>query len=179
MTKLPDAQLSHIGLYVKDLEGMTAFYTRTLGLVVSDSGTHTGRELVFLTRNPDEHHQLVLARTEGRPGDGPSCLNQLSFRLKSLEDLRAFYAFCVQEGVHALEGRDHGNSWSFYFSDPEGNKVELYVPTPWHVRQPWRAPLDLNLSAEAIIEQTRQRLSSVPSACPATERLEEMKRRIG
>lgn len=176
---LPNAQLTHIGLFVTDLEGMTAFYTRMLGLVVSDSGVHTGRELTFLTRKADEHHQLVLARVEGRPKAEVSSLNQLSFRLDSLEDLRTFYAFYAKEGLKGLEGRDHGNSWSLYVFDPEGNKIELYVPTPWHVAQPWRAPLDLTLSPEAIVEQTRTRMQAEPSSRPAAERLAEMQRRIG
>jgi len=178
MTSIPDAQLSHIGLFVNDVPLMKAFYTRMLGLVVSDEGFHTGRELVFLTRNPDEHHQLVLAKVEGRPTNGVSSLNQLSFRLKSLEDLRTYFAFYAKEGVKGLEGRDHGNSWSLYVSDPEGNKIELYVPTPWHVSQPWRAPLDLTLSAEAIVAQTEARLKDVPSVKPAAERAGELKQRL-
>ena len=60
MTPLPDAQLTHVGLYVKDIDSMKAFYTGLLDMVVSDEGSHTGRELVFLTRNAEEHHQLVL-----------------------------------------------------------------------------------------------------------------------
>jgi catechol 2,3-dioxygenase len=178
MIKLPDAQLSHIGLFVNDMPLMKAFYTRMLGLIVSDEGLHTGRELVFLTRNADEHHQLVLARVEGRSVNGVPSLNQLSFRLKSLEDLRAYYAFYEKEGLKGLEGRDHGNSWSLYVFDPEGNKIELYVPTPWHVSQPWRAPLDLTMSADAIVAQTEARLKGEPSSKPAAERAAELARRL-
>ena len=178
MAGVPDAQLSHIGLFVNDVPRMKAFYTRMLGLVVSDEGFHTGRELVFLTRNPDEHHQLVLAKVEGRPTNGVSSLNQLSFRLQSLEDLRTYYAFFAKEGVAGLEGRDHGNSWSLYATDPEGNKIELYVPTPWHVSQPWRAPLDLTLGADAIVAQTKERLKDLPSAKPAAERRVELQQRL-
>ena len=109
---------------------------------------------------------------------GVSPLNQLSFRLKSLEDLRTYYAVYAREGLRGLEGRDHGNSWSLYVFDPEGNKLELYVPTPWHVSQPWRAPLDLTLSAEAIVAQTKERLKDVPSAKSAAERFAEMQQRL-
>ena len=66
MTPLPAVSFSHFGLYVTDLARMEDFYTRVLGLLVSDRGKLPGgSDLVFLSRDPDEHHQLVLAA--GRP----------------------------------------------------------------------------------------------------------------
>jgi catechol 2,3-dioxygenase-like lactoylglutathione lyase family enzyme len=53
--------LSHFGIDVTDVDRMADFYTRVLGLLVSDRGPlENGPTLVFLSRNPDEHHQLVL-----------------------------------------------------------------------------------------------------------------------
>ena len=178
MIKLPDAQLTHVGLYVKDIDSMKAFYTGLLDMVVSDEGTHTGRELVFLTRSADEHHQLVLARGTVVP-QGASTLNQLSFRLGSLEELRTLYARFAEHEVRGLDGRDHGNSWSFYALDPESNKLELYVPTPWHVPQPWRAPLDLTMDADAIIRQTEARVKEIPGSRPAGEWAAETRAKLG
>ena len=177
MTQLPDAQLTHVGLYVKDIDAMKAFYMGLLDMVVSDEGTHTGRELVFLTRSADEHHQLVLARGAVVP-KGASTLNQLSFRLGSLEVLRALYARFAKHEVRGLDGRDHGNSWSFYALDPESNKLELYVPTPWHVPQPWRAPLDLTMDAAAIISQTEARVKDIPGSGPASEWAERTRAKL-
>src|SRR5207249_954482 len=66
MTTLPTVSFSHFGLYVTDLPRMEDFYARVLGLLVSDRGKLPGgSDLVFLSRDPDEHHQLVLAT--GRP----------------------------------------------------------------------------------------------------------------
>ena len=39
---------------------MEDFYTRVLGLSVTDRATIRGADVVFLSRNPDEHHQIVL-----------------------------------------------------------------------------------------------------------------------
>src|SRR6267378_7231575 len=79
---LPDAQLAHVGLFVRDLEAMIAFYTRVLGLVVTDSGDYyMGGRIAFLSRNADEHHQIVMA--SGRAEGSPTTLNQLSFRVNS------------------------------------------------------------------------------------------------
>ena len=38
MTTLPTVSFSHFGLYVTDLPRMEDFYTRVLGLLVSDRG---------------------------------------------------------------------------------------------------------------------------------------------
>jgi catechol 2,3-dioxygenase len=29
-----------------------------------------------------------------------------------------------------METRNHGNAWSIYYSDPEGNRMEVYSATP-------------------------------------------------
>ena len=64
MTKLPDAQLCHIGFYAFDLEKMVDFYSRIFGLVVTDRG-HSARgfDIAFLDRHrtpegcSSHHHQ--------------------------------------------------------------------------------------------------------------------------
>ncbi len=89
---LPEAQLCHFGLYAHDLEKMVAFYTRVLGLVETDRGhSKRGFDIAFLSRRADEHHQVAIVA--GRPEDATfSTINQLSFRVNSLEDLRRYYA---------------------------------------------------------------------------------------
>jgi catechol-2,3-dioxygenase len=54
---LPSVSLSHIELYVRDVESVERFYTDCLGFVVTDRGK--GDEgMVFLSRNPNEHLEL-------------------------------------------------------------------------------------------------------------------------
>jgi catechol-2,3-dioxygenase len=155
MTTLPAVSFSHFGLYVTDLARMEDFYTRVLGLLVSDRGTLPGGpELVFLSRDPDEHHQMVLAA--GRP-PGVECnvVNQLSFKLPALEDLKVMHARARDEGIKEFRIVTHGNAWSIYFADPEGNRIELFVDTPWHTTpQPYVEPFDIEAPIEAILEQT-------------------------
>ena len=74
-----------------------------------------------------------------------------------------------EAGVTGLEGRSHGNSWSLYCFDPEGNKIELYVPTDWHFPQPWRAPLDLHQSAAYIRAETEALFREVPNTVSMAE----------
>ena len=155
MSPIPNAQLTHLGLFVHDLSAMVAFYSRLMGLVVSDSGNFMGKELAFLTRSVDEHHQLVMIK--GRTGAPETkILGQISFRVDCLDDLRYFAAQAAEAGATEGEARNHGNSYSIYFRDPEYNFVEMYVPTAWHVQQPWRVALDLTLSNEEIDTLTLQ-----------------------
>jgi catechol 2,3-dioxygenase len=168
MTALPNAQLTHMGLYVTDAELMVNFYTTMMGLIVVDQGTFQGRELAFLSRSADEHHQIVMVK--GRTaGPEVKILGQISFRVDDLDSLRFFYNHAESLGVRALEGRNHGNSWSIYFFDPEGNFVEMYVPTPWYVSQPWRVALDMSLSNAEIETITLDLLKDEPSWKPVSE----------
>jgi len=83
------AQLTHVGIYVRDLPRMETFYTEVLGLVVTDKGTSSRGDmrLTFLSASPTVHHQLVLV--SGRPEDARfSTVNQVSFTVASLDELR-------------------------------------------------------------------------------------------
>ena len=158
----PNAQFTHLGFQVTDLEGMIAFYTGVIGLVVTDRGPYyRGGEIAFLSRNPAEHHQVVFA--SGRPPGMPTIINQLSFIVDDLEDLREFHRVVVEEKVKDLAPRNHGNAWSIYFVDPEGNRIELYTPSPWHVGQPYGRPLDLTAAADDIRKLTLDMIRNDPT----------------
>ena len=158
----PAVSFSHLGINVTDLARMEDFYTRVLGLLVADRGTiPDGPTLVFLSRDPDEHHQLVLAT--GRPaGVAYNVVNQISFKLPTLRDLQQMHARVRDEGIKPFRMVTHGNAWSIYFPDPEGNRVELFVDTPWHTPQPFVEPFDVEAPAETILAQTEALCRSRP-----------------
>lgn len=160
-------EFSHVGIFVYDMDNMVAFYERVLGLVVTDRGFLPGRELTFMSRNPKEHHQVVLA--SGRTGaKEDKVINQISFRVPSLEALQNMFETLGHEpqatGFRAI---DHGNAWTLYFHDPEGNRIELFVDTPWYIAQPCAEPLDLKKSAHDIRTQTEQMCRQDKSFAPA------------
>lgn len=167
MISPPNLSLSHFELYVHDVPRMEAFYAHRLGFVVTDRGTGPDG-LVFMSRNPDEHHQLVLNPQPSRRASG-SPLDHISFRVASLADVRAVHAALKDDRNAALEAVSHGNSWSIYFRDPEGNRLEVFADTPWHVAQPCRFPIDFTLDDERLRAQTEQRIRDLPGFRPAKD----------
>jgi catechol 2,3-dioxygenase len=173
--KRPTANLmfSHMGLSVKDIVKMEDFYTRILGFTVTDRGTAGGMKLVFLSRDPLDHHQIVLA--SGRPAElpantdnpqfGPS-INQISFKMGSLADLRAILPALEAEGGGSLFPANHGVAWSIYAHDPEGNNLEFFVDTEWYVTQPFLIPLDFKKTDDEIVELTKAMCEKSPGYEP-------------
>jgi len=171
--------LTHVGIYVKDLARMTRFYTEIMNLHISDRGHGFSMpvNLVFLTSDPTKHHQFVLA--EGRAADAPSSINQASFQVRSLDELRTMYHRVKAEGVARLRGINHGNAWSVYFEDPEGNTIEIYLDTPWYIGQPHGDALDLALSNDEIFRLTEAMCRKDPHFMPVREWEDRMRRDLG
>lgn len=167
MTTAVRPQLTHMGINVYDIKKMEEFYTQVLGLVVTDrgKGKNFKADLVFMSVDPHTHHQVALA--SGRDPESPkSTINQISFHLESLDDLRVMYRRVKEFGVQALRPLNHGVSWSVYFFDPEGNTVELYVDSPWYIAQPHGDPFDPELSTERIMASTLEMCRDDPKFMP-------------
>jgi catechol 2,3-dioxygenase-like lactoylglutathione lyase family enzyme len=171
---------THTGIYVTDMERMVDFYTRVVGFAVSDRGpTLQGvGEIAFMTRDPREHHQLVLVT--GRPANLPfNMVNQLSFLVDDLATLRALYRDLKREpGLEDLGPVSHGNALSVYFLDPEKNRIEFYMHTPWHVPQPHRVSVDLTLPDARLLAAVEQDVRATAGFRPREEWIAEMERKI-
>jgi catechol 2,3-dioxygenase len=150
----PTLAFSHLGIHVTDAARMEDFYTRVLGLLVSDRGAlPNGPTLTFLSHDPDQHHQIVLV-TGRPPGADYNVINQISFKVPELTDLQAAHRRLREDGVKEFRIVTHGNAWSIYFPDPEGNRVEIFVDTPWHTPQPFAEPFDIEAPAGQIMAET-------------------------
>ncbi|MSP95856.1 MAG: glyoxalase [Betaproteobacteria bacterium] len=165
MSTPPGLAFSHLGIFARDMQRMEDFYVKVLGLFVTDRGhletPHGPVELVFLSRNPDEHHQIVLA--SGRPEKGDfNIVNQISLRADSLATLQAFHRTLLARGTPDLYPVTHGNALSIYFPDPDGNRIELFVDTPWYVTQPLRVPIDLGLPEAEVMANAEAHARTLP-----------------
>ena len=173
------ANLTHMGIFTDRPAEMRNFYEQVLEMVVSDTGVghHFKRRITFMTGSADHHHQFVLVEREA--GDPPGgALFQVSFEQESLGDLRAIARRAEVAGATDFKQLNHGNSWSVYFRDPDGNQVEIYTDTGWYVPQPFGDPLDLTQSDDAIRTATDERVRMVEGALPLTERAAQMKARL-
>ena len=159
--------LSHLELYVHDVERMEAFYLDCLGFVVTDRGEGPDA-LVFMSSNPGEHHQLVL---NPRPARSPAQMrvDHIAFRVASLAHVRAVHSALASCPDASAEAVSHGTTWSLYFRDPEGNRLEVFADTPWHVSQPCKFPVDLRLVDDELHAYTVARIRDLPGFRPAAE----------
>ena len=170
--------LSHVGVYVTNMNLIESFYSHALDLIVTDRGVGNRfkNELVFMSSDPTKHHQLALA--SGRPEGSKSTVMQLSFQVGSLSTLRSVRDKALANGAKDLFGLNHGNAWSIYFNDPEDNLVEVYVDTPFFVSQPHGDPLDLDKSDAEILSETEAVCRNDPSFMPIAEWERQMRERL-
>lgn len=179
----PGFTFSHFGMFVTDIAKLEDFYTRVLEFTVTDRGQLPGpdgqpMDIVFLSRDPDEHHQIVLMT--GRPADmGFNPINQISMKADSLATLRLMHERLQREGAKEIAPVTHGNAVSVYVRDPEGNRLELYVDLPWYVNQPMRVPVDLSVDDATLMQQLEAHARTLPGFRPRSEWRAEMARRMG
>ncbi|MSP36988.1 MAG: glyoxalase [Deltaproteobacteria bacterium] len=145
--------LSHIVLYVNDLDKMVNFYTEVLGLV--KYRVNAGR-MVFLTSDPSkEDHELAL--TTGREGQA-KLIAHIAWKVDKPSEVKEFYDKFKAQGVpidhcvsHAYT--EFGNTVSCYFLDPEGNRIEVYALVAERDDARINRKLDLDQSVDAIVAQ--------------------------
>lgn len=153
---------SHLGFYVRDIERMARFYTGAMAFFETDRGQLGAVQLIFLSRDPNEHHQIVLA--SGRPeGPGFNLINQISLRVPDLATLRVLRSgVSTEPDVSELLTVTHGNAISIYFRDPEGNRIEVFMDTPWYCEQPLREPIDIDRPDAEVMAQAEALARSRP-----------------
>jgi len=156
-------EVAHTVLFVHDVERMIAFYRDMLGFEVTDRGPIGPNEIVFLSQTANHHHQVAFVTGRAEPTASNSSHHTAYRSAGTLDDLRALLErLQADPSVSAIRPLTHGNAWSVYFQDPERNGVEIFIDTPWHVKQPQGKPLDLSRSNDEIIATTREAFTDEP-----------------
>lgn len=169
--------LSHFEIKARNVARLEDFYTRILGFVATDRSPEGNHQMVFLSLNPGEHHQIVLAEAGG--GEfGAGSLDHLAFRVPSLGSLRRYHKELRSYGGLPIDTVSHGTTWSVYFRDPEDNRLELFADTPWHVAQPLRFKVDLSMEDDELIEWTRAKIASLTDFQPAEQWFKGLAKRL-
>ena len=55
-----------------------------------------------------------------------------------------------------LDPVNHGISWSLYFRDPEGNRLQVFADTDWYIHQPIKEHVNLTQDEDRIRAETRR-----------------------
>ncbi len=162
---------SHSVLKVRDIEAMIAFYTDMLDFVVADRGPLPlpgEPEIVFLSGSSSDHHQLAL--TDGRGEEDASSLEHNAFRVESLTDVKTMIDKVSKDPrVKSHMPLTHGNAISVYFSDPEGNGIEVFCDSPWHVKQPAAQGWDPTMSDEEVLADVKAKFENDSEFRPMEE----------
>ena len=129
-----------------------------------DSGPH----IVFMSQSADDHHQVAFAQVRQDEGESNS-VDHIAFRVDSLAEVREMMERVAKdERVEAGAPVTHGNALSVYFKDPEGNGIEVFCDTPWHVRQPVIGPWDPAKSDADVLSETEAQFRDKPEFQPMT-----------
>lgn len=162
---LPDeTRMGVVELMTADLAGMRSFYADAVGL---DVLTETDERLSLGSRGEE---LLTITQAEGRAPDEPSGagLYHSAILYPDRESLaRALVGVATVAPSSYAGSADHAVSLAFYFADPDGNGLELYVDTPrdewvWEdgLVQMGSAPLD----PDAFIQEHLDETSNEPAA---------------
>jgi len=166
----PRLSLSHATVAVRDLGAILDFYCGVLGFVVTNRGqAPDGAELAFISQDPSEHHQIVFISGMPQIEHQFVLVDHMAFRTGSLDDLREIGKRLEAAGTEGVIPISHGNAWSLYFNDPEGNGLECFVDSPFHVAQPYADGFDLSADDAAIEADTRVKIRDGDEFQPLTE----------
>jgi len=179
--KLPDAKsvvpvkLAHFVIKTSNYEALVKWYLEVLNARVALSAPH----ITFMTFD-DEHHRVAIVKVPRlAKHDKNTCgLDHLSFTYANIGDLLATYQRLKRAGILPRWSINHGMTTSFYYEDPDGNRLELQFenfPTAAEAQHYFETdpdrkvnPLGAPFDPEKLIEQYEageplERLIKVPA----------------
>jgi catechol 2,3-dioxygenase len=166
-----------VGLVVRDLDRLTAYYRDTLGLTVLEKTPQSamlGTGGVALLE--------LIQRDDALPDDSREAgLYHTAFLMPTRADLARWILHAAKSRVPISGAADHDVSEAIYLDDPEGNGVEVYADRP---REMWRRdgqlilqktdPLDI----DAIVAEVDPATAAYPAA-PEGLRIGHIHLRVG
>ena len=145
-----NTKLGHAHLKVRDLDRAIGFYSKYLGLRLVE---RVGDQYAFLSGD-ERHHEIAL---QNAGADAPMAspratgLYHVAFEVPNRAAFADAYRNLVANGVDVATV-DHRISWALYFSDPDGNGLEIYWDTRCELggQRLWRGR-NLSLRADKIV----------------------------
>ncbi len=116
----------HLNLKTTRLQEMIDFYAVLVGAEV----IHQDDVGAWLS-NDDANHRIALLAFPGFKDDPEkedhTGLHHSAFEYDSFEDLNASFLRLREAGIEPDFCLDHGMTFSYYYKDPDGNRIELQV----------------------------------------------------
>jgi catechol 2,3-dioxygenase len=134
VTITPEATVGAVALTVSDLGRSVAYYHRSIGLEVLESGEAQaslgvdGRELVRLVEEPG-----------ASPADGYTGLFHFALLVPERRDLAGWLRHAIGGRVQLTGASDHFVSEALYLRDPDQHGIEIYADRP---RRLWEGQAD-------------------------------------
>jgi catechol-2,3-dioxygenase len=131
---MPPTKLAHVVFQTNRMTEMQQWYCTVLGGRVVYENAH----LSFVTYD-DEHHRVAFVdfgplaprNLEGgelrfRPTDQPG-LHHVAFTFGAMGELLDTYGRLEAQGIRPFFCVNHGPTTSMYYTDPDGNRIELQI----------------------------------------------------
>jgi catechol 2,3-dioxygenase len=128
----------HVSLKTTRLQEMIDWY----GVVLGAEVVHHDEGGAWLS-NDDANHRIALLAPPGlredRERDDHAGMHHAAFEYDSFDDLNASYLRLCERGIAPALCLDHGIAFSYYYADPDGNKVALQVDSfgDWARSREW------------------------------------------
>ena len=136
-------RVGHVGILVSDFERSFKFYTEVMGCTLTNRRkAENGTETAFL-RFEDMHHDFVISSAPKdvdvtSAGQRERLIQQIAFEVENRDEFLKALAHLHSKGVELINGplvhgiEEGGNlggsgSRSFYFNDPDGNRLEIFA----------------------------------------------------
>jgi len=120
-------KIGHVHLKIRNLRQSVTFYREFLGMEITEQ---LGESFVFMSAG-SMHHELALQEVgsdAARPKRYDVGLYHVAFEVPDRNALATIYQKLRGAGV-PVSLVDHRISWALYFSDPDGNGIEVYWDT--------------------------------------------------
>jgi catechol 2,3-dioxygenase len=122
-------KVGHVVLKVRDLKRAEQFYTEVLGMeVVMRLDRPQGIKGVFFSLG-EQHHDIAVLEVPTDAElvkDNQVGLHHIALQVGSFAELQDAYRTLKARGANITRTIDHFITKSIYFTDPDGNGLELY-----------------------------------------------------
>lgn len=131
-------RLHHLGITTSQIDEMVAWYREVIGMELihrTASATASAEPAASMqsawVSNDEANHRLAFVEVPGLRADPDKAQHQrvqhFAFAYSTLDELLGSYVRLKRQGITPVLCTDAGAQTAFYYTDPDGNSVELHV----------------------------------------------------